>query len=103
MKVEAQHEDDRDDAQDGHDDGGLSARQKRHEIEVQHVAQHQQLVHVEKAQQRREHVVDRPEQHAMLTPIQARKIALINIESVMLAPNTSAATTRCTPRSMTDI
>ena len=45
---------------------------------------------------------------SMLTPTQARKIALMKpsktaSELVMLAPNTSAATTRCTPRSMTDI
>ena len=63
VQHEAQHEDDRDDAEDGHDDGGRSARRKQHEIEVQHVAQHQQVVHVEKAQQRRKHVVHRAEQH----------------------------------------
>ena len=44
----------------------------------------------------------------LLTLDQARKIALVMpsktaSESVTLAPSTSAATTRCTPRSMTDI
>ena len=44
---------------------------------------------------------------SLLTPDRARKIALVMppktaSESVMLASSTSAATTRCTPRSMTD-